>query len=59
MCPSQDEQKGEKEEHDDDSKSNILTSEIDSWSKYEYALREQKADFSLTRCYLNARKMKT
>jgi hypothetical protein len=41
VCPSQDEQKGEKEEHDDDSRSNILTKEIDSWSNFEYALREE------------------
>jgi hypothetical protein len=42
MCPSQDEQKGENEEHDDgDSKNNILTNEIDSWNNYEYALREE------------------
>jgi hypothetical protein len=30
MCQSHDEQKGEKEEHDDASKNNILTKEIDS-----------------------------
>ena len=41
MCQSHDEQKREKEEHDDDSKNNILTQEIDSWSNYEYALREE------------------
>ena len=41
MCQSHDEQKGEKEEHDDASKNNILTKEIDSWSNYEYALREE------------------
>ena len=40
MCPYQDEQKGEKEEHDD-SKNNSLTKEIESWSNYEYALREE------------------
>jgi hypothetical protein len=31
MCTSQGEQKGEKEEHDD-SKNDILSKEIDSWS---------------------------
>jgi hypothetical protein len=32
--------------------------EVDSWSNFEYALREE-TDCSLTRCYLNATKMKT
>ena len=41
MCPSQDEQKEEKEKHDDDSKNNILAKEIDSWNNFEYALREE------------------
>ena len=41
MCQSHDEQKGEKEEQDDANKNNILTKEIDSWSNYEYALREE------------------
>jgi hypothetical protein len=34
-------QKEEKEKHDDDSKNNILAKEIDSWSNFEYALREE------------------
>jgi hypothetical protein len=41
MCPSENEQKEEKEKHDDDSKNNILAKEIDSWSNFEYALREE------------------
>jgi hypothetical protein len=41
MYPSQDEQKGEKKEHDDDSKNNILVKEIDLWSNFEYALRDE------------------
>jgi hypothetical protein len=41
MCPFQNEQKAEKEEHDDDGPKNILTNEIDSWSNFEYALREE------------------
>jgi hypothetical protein len=57
MCPSQNEQKGEKGEHDDDHH-DTLTNEIDSWNNFEYALREEKTDCSLTRCYSNARKMK-
>jgi hypothetical protein len=40
MCPSQNEQKGENEEHDD-GKNKILAEEIDSWSNFEYALREE------------------
>jgi hypothetical protein len=32
--------------------------EVDSWSNFEYALREE-TDCSLTRCYPNATKMKT
>lgn len=45
MYQSHDEQKREKGEHDDASKNNILTQEIDSWSKYEYALREECRPF--------------
>jgi hypothetical protein len=41
MCPSENEQKEEKEKHDDDSKNNILAKKIDSWSNFEYALREE------------------
>jgi hypothetical protein len=40
MCPPQDEQRGEKEEHNNGAHNNILTGEIESWSKFEYALRE-------------------
>ena len=40
MCQSHDGQKGEKEEDDNDSKNNIIT-QIGSWSRYEYALREE------------------
>jgi hypothetical protein len=39
MCPSEDEQERE-EKHNDDS-NNILTKEVDSWSNFEYALREE------------------
>jgi hypothetical protein len=35
-----------------------LVQEMDSWNNFEYALREEKTDCSLTRCYSNARKMK-
>jgi hypothetical protein len=41
MRPSENEQQGEEEEHNDDGHNNILTQEIDSWSNYEYALREE------------------
>ena len=41
MCQSKNKKKGEKEEHDDDGNNNILTQEIDSWSNFEYALREE------------------
>jgi hypothetical protein len=40
MFPSQDDQSGEKEELDDGA-SNNLTREIDSWSNFEYALRQE------------------
>src|SRR5919201_6445920 len=40
MCPSQNEQKAEKEEHNDSHNNSILTKEIDSWNNFEYALRE-------------------
>jgi hypothetical protein len=36
MSPSQNEQRGE---HDD--KNNVLIKEIDSWSNFEYAMREE------------------
>jgi hypothetical protein len=41
MCPSPNEQKAEKEEHDDYGHNKILTKEIDSWSNFEFALREE------------------
>jgi hypothetical protein len=44
MCPSQNAQKEqEHSEHDDNSNVNvdILTKEIESWSDFEYALREE------------------
>jgi hypothetical protein len=47
MFPSQDDQSGEKEELDDGA-SNNLTREIDSWSNFEYALRQEN------RCCLRA-----
>ena len=56
MGQSHDEQKGDKEEHHDDSKNNILTQEIDSWSNYEYALREESRllfDKMLSECKEN------
>src|SRR3954453_23670372 len=40
MAPPQDEQTGEKEEHNNGAHNSILTKEIDSWSSFEYALRE-------------------
>ena len=44
MAPPQDEQTGEREkeeeEHNNGAHNNILTGEIESWSKFEYALRE-------------------
>ena len=55
MCQSQDEQKGKKEEHDDGN-NNILTQEIDSWSNYGYALREENRllfDKMLSECKEN------
>jgi hypothetical protein len=48
MCPPQDEQRGEKEEHNDGAHNNILTQEIESWSNFEYALKEQKNRLLLT-----------
>jgi hypothetical protein len=39
MCPSENEQKGE--EQRDNGKNNILNNVIDSWSNFEYALREE------------------
>jgi hypothetical protein len=56
MCPSQNEHN--RQEHNKDAANNILIREIESWSNFEYALREE-TDCSLTRCYLNARTMKT
>ena len=55
MCPSQDEQKREKEEHDDESKNNILIKEIDSQSNFEYALKENRLVFNkmLSECKEN------
>ena len=42
LCPSENKQDaGGKEEHSDECKSNILTNEIDTWSNFEYALREE------------------
>ena len=47
MCTSQDEQNGEKEEQDDEDdnhneiRDNVLIKELDSWSNFEYALREE------------------
>ena len=40
MRPPENEQQGEQGEHND-GHNNILTQEIDSWSNYEYALREE------------------
>jgi hypothetical protein len=40
MCPSEIEQNVEGK-HDDDERINILVKEIDSWSNFEYALREE------------------
>ena len=40
MASESTKRKGEKEEDDNDSKNNILT-QIGSWSRYEYALREE------------------
>ena len=45
MCQSHDEQKGEKGEHDDANKNNILTQEIDSWIDYGYVLRKENRLF--------------
>jgi hypothetical protein len=39
LCPSEKEQKGDGER--DDGNDNILTKEIDSWSNFEYAPREE------------------
>jgi hypothetical protein len=41
MCPSQNDQKREKEGHNDGSSDRVLIKEIDSWSNFEYALREE------------------
>jgi hypothetical protein len=40
MCPSKDEQEVEEKHHYDNN--NILTKEVDSWSNFEYALREEE-----------------
>jgi hypothetical protein len=40
MRPSENEQQGGEEEHNN-GHNNTLTQEIDSWSNYEYALREE------------------
>src|ERR671932_326111 len=39
MCPSQNEQN--RQEHNEDAANNILIREIESWSKFEHALREE------------------
>jgi hypothetical protein len=42
LCAFQNEQNGYEETHEDDVViNNILTNEIDSWSNFEYALREE------------------
>ena len=41
MCPSENEQQGGGEEEHNDGHNDILIKEIDSWSNFEYALREQ------------------
>jgi hypothetical protein len=41
MGPSQNQQKAQNEEHDDDGHNKILIKEIDSWSNYEFDLREE------------------
>lgn len=41
MCPSENKQEGVGECDNGSAKNNILTKEIDSWSNYEYALREE------------------
>jgi hypothetical protein len=43
LGPFNNEQNGQEEQKEeyDDSKNNILTKEIDSWSNFEYALREE------------------
>src|SRR4051812_18742672 len=41
MCPSQNEQKREKEGHNDGGRNKILTKEVDSWNNFEYTLREE------------------
>jgi hypothetical protein len=41
LYPSENEQNGQQEEEHDDGKNNILTMEIDSWSNFEYALKEE------------------
>ena len=43
MGPFNNEQNGQEEQKEeyDDSKNNILTKEIDAWSNFEYALREE------------------
>jgi hypothetical protein len=41
MHPPQDDQREEKEGHDNGAHNNILTQEIDSWSYFEYVLREE------------------
>ena len=39
MCPSQNEQN--RQEHNEDAANNILIREIESWGKFEYALRDE------------------
>ena len=39
MCPSQNEHN--RQEHNEDAANNILVREIESWSNFEYALREE------------------
>ena len=41
MCPSQNEQN--RQEHNEDAANNILIREIESWSNFEYALREENS----------------
>ena len=44
------------EQKQEDDNVNVLTKEIESGSNFEYALREE-IDFSLTKCFLNVKKM--
>jgi hypothetical protein len=40
MCQSQNEQN--RQEHNEDAANNILIREIESWSKFEYAMRRKQ-----------------